>query len=152
MPGTWHTFWEELNIVLNSAEDLKPFMDLWWVRSLVVMSELIARYPFPVSFKKNNNNSRLYCTTASNFYLHYVLTNTHCRHETEQCKFWLPKLKVSQHQITALQMSNFFHFSFFFAVVLWSHINTFSKWKFNELDYFSSLFPVGYLTYVACFN
>lgn len=54
VPGKWHKFWEELNIALNSKEDWKPFMNVWLVPSLVVMSKLVMLYTFPVSCRKKN--------------------------------------------------------------------------------------------------
>lgn len=54
VPGTWHKLWEELNTVLYSKEDWKPFMSIWQVPSLAVMSNLITLYVFPFSCEKIN--------------------------------------------------------------------------------------------------
>lgn len=101
-----HKFWEELNIQSFLLLSAKPFMNSWQVPSSVVMSKLIVLYTFPVSHLKNKN-SRLCCSTASNCWLCYILTSAHGRQETEQGKFWLPKLKLSQSQINGLQMGSF---------------------------------------------
>lgn len=114
VPGTWHNFWEELTIAFNSNEDWKPFLNVWQVPSLVVMFKIITLCTFLESCEERKKKSRLYHSTPSdcwNCWLPYVLTNTHCRHETEQCKFWLLKLKLSRRWITALQMSSIFFFS-----------------------------------------